>query len=110
MLLNKAFTTVKSVNKTKLRDIHELLSSSSLVLRFFTRGKYEAVSDASRREVWNEFYAENNIISARLPANLFPRRLKFSRRWKNARPAALIMKACSKARFSREKVDLESVL
>ena len=70
----------------------------------------EAVSDASRREVWNEFYAENNIISARLPANLFPRRLKFFRRWKNARRAALIMKACSKARFSREKVDLESVL
>ena len=60
--------------------------------------------------MWNEFYAENNIISARLPANLFPRRLKFSRRWKNARPAALIMKACSKARFSCEKLDLESVL
>ena len=64
-------------------------------------GKYEAVSDASRREVWNEFYTENNIISARLPANLFPTRLIFSRRWRNARPEALTMKACSKTRFSR---------
>ena len=53
------------------------------------------------REVWNEFYTENNIISARLPANLFPTRLKFSRRWRDARPEALTMKACSKARFSR---------
>ena len=42
--------------------------------------------------MWNEFYAEYNIINAR------------------ARPAALIMKACSKARFSREELDLESVL
>ena len=64
-------------------------------------GKYEAVSDASMREVWNEFYTENNIISARLPANLFPMRLKFSRRWRDASPEALTMKACSKARFSR---------
>ena len=64
-------------------------------------GKYEAVSDASRREVWNEFYTENNIISARLPANLFPTRLIFSRRWRNVRPEALTMRACSKTRFSR---------
>ena len=75
------------------------------VLRYYCvssyTGKYEAVSDASRREVWNEFYTENNIISARLPANLFPTRLIFSRRWRNARPEALTMKACSKTRFSR---------
>ena len=64
-------------------------------------GKYEAVSDASGREVWNEFYTENNIISARLPANLFPTRLIFSRRWRNARPEAITMKACSKAGFLR---------
>ena len=75
------------------------------VLRYYCvsspTGKYEAVSDASRREVWNEFYTENNIISARLPANLFPTRLIFSHRWRNARPEALTMKACSKTRFSR---------
>ena len=74
------------------------------VLRYYCvsspTGKYEAVSDASRREVWNEFYTENNIISARLPANLFPTRLIFSHRWRNARPEALTMKACSKTRFS----------
>ena len=90
VLLNKAFTTVKSANETKLRDIHELLSGSSLLLRFFAYGK-----------VWGRERRKQERGLERVLHSLFPTRLIFSRRWRNARPEALTMKACSKTRFSR---------